>query len=297
MSSINLSETYVSTLKSFINFIKSKPTHEVLFFKHTDDFVYLSRMDSTSSCWVNIKTKTDNLDFELKEIGVINIDDFLHYISNVKYPKDTSATITYKVAKSSSSGVEMPMFQIIGKGTKFFLPVANTDCFSNDYDRKVPCIRDQDPLRLVSKFTLKVSDIESLKENIKLMGGPKVFGLSIINDNITMYAKGSSNQQFEKTIDKLCTKIFNGYTTSVDSEDPIGCKLFPSEFISCLEYFGIDFDIDLRLKESSDTPPIMIVKAYGVIDNSKIGKSNIEVLIATHESQSESVTGTYEIML
>lgn len=295
MAGIKLSEPYITTLKSFINFIKSKPTQEVLFFKH-EDSVYLSRMDSTSSCWVNIKTKPDNLDFDLKEVGVINIDDFLRYLGNVKYPRDNSSTVVYKVAKSSSTGVEMPMFQIMGRGTKFFLPVANTDCFTDDYDRKTPVPREKDPLKLVSKFTLKADDISSLKENIKLMGLPKVFGLSILNENISVYAKGSSNQQFEKTIDKLCTKVFGGYTTSLGAEDPIGCKLFPTEFLSCIEYFGIDFDLDVRLLESQNAPPLMIIKAYGVVDNSKNGTSNIEVLVATHESQSESVTGVYEVM-
>lgn len=297
MASVTLSETYIDALNSFIKFIKPSPTHEVLFFKHDDGFVYLSKMDVISGCWVNLKTKMDNLDFELKEVGVINIDDFLNYLDNVNYPTDSNASVTYKVAKSSSSAVEMPMFQVLGKGTKFFLPLANTDCFVSDYDRKVPCVRDEDPLRLVSKFTLKVSDITSLRKNMNLMDWPKVFAMSIVNDNINIYAKGSSNQQFEKTIDKLCTKIFNGYTTAVDAEDPLGCKVFPSGFIKTLDYFGIDFDIDIRLKDMPDAPPIMIIKAYGLIDNSKIGKSNIEVLVATHESQSESMTGTYEIMV
>ena len=178
MQELNLSKEYIESLKKYIGFLKSNPTKEVLFFKNNQkNRVYLSKMDANSSIWLNLSAPTSEINFEPDELALMALDDFLRYLPAIKYNKSDDSKIFYK--KLDSGNGKISTLQMVGKGVKYYLPLANPGHFIDGYDRKIPTNRETNPTMLKAKFVLRQEDIKDLMDGIKIMGVPKTFGLGI----------------------------------------------------------------------------------------------------------------------
>jgi hypothetical protein len=290
--SLTISKDYIAVLKKYLMCMKSRPTKDVLFFKHNGK-ILISK--TGNAVGFNISVLPEHMDFDKNEFALSNLEEFLKYIDAVKYLKDDAATIDFKKVTNTSGDLTLEILAMHGKGGKFYLPLANTGLFQDQFDRKPPTERTADTSQLKAKFYLNKEEISNLTKSFKLLEAHDVFGLGIENDSISMYAKGKSNQQFEKTMDPTCSKVLDSYTTADSNAKNGGCKLFSTDFINSMEYFECDFDVEFRIRINPRNNSILhLLKGYGKIEAD--GKSPINVYMVAQENVATAITGTFDVM-
>lgn len=286
MSEILITKDYLDILKKYHIFLKGNVTDESLLFKSSDkNKVYISHMDGNTSIWLNVGAPTSQINFDVDKIALMSLNDFIKYSYLIN--KDDNRKILYKDV--SNSGKNISTLQFAGNGVKYYLPLANPGHFINPYDTKIPTNRDELTHPLKAKFILKPNDLIDLVNGIKAMETPNTFGLGIQDNLVSFYARGTKDQQFEKSVDPLCSKVFDSYTTT-EIEENGGCKLFSSNFLFLLSLFNIEFDIDFRLVNGKSSS----LMAYGNIITEN--KDTIEITVGTLENISTSITGTFSIL-
>jgi hypothetical protein len=69
-----------------------------------------------------------------------------------------------------------------------------------------------------------------------------------------------------------------------------GCKLFSTDFISSMEYFECDFDVEFRIHNNT----LHLLKAFGKIEVEN--QSPINIYMVAQENVATAITGTFDIM-
>jgi len=267
---IKITKAYLEVLK---NLLKVANKREVLFFKETETYM-ISLMDMGTL--VHISTSANNISYSDPEIGIANMPEFMDYIKAIDYPKKGNIKFAQE---RSTKGRLLDCLVFSDDYATYRTVVADQTKFTPKYDKKVPVSRDNDPMKLVAKFTLDTDDLERLTTDIKLMKKSEFFGLTV-NESISIYMRGMERQQVTRLIDETNSVIFDSNALNVDGIEKY--RLFPSRIFNFMSTFDCKFDIELRYLESRNT---LAFKAFG-----KVMQENgdlINIYIASPESTSQ----------
>lgn len=283
---IKISKEYLDVLKSLLKIYNDLPNkRHALFFKK-DEHVYVSAMSLNTL--VTVKASSNHMQFDDNEIGVHNLTQFMHYIDAINYPDDKDAEIL-NVTEKSTKGKDIHSFLFKGKYGSYRMPIAHPAEFDKNKDRKVPTERDKDALKLVAKVHLDKDDTKMLVKDINLMNKAKNFIISIMNSKISMYIKGSEQQQYTRDFDDLKAVVYDNYTTEKNGNNTM--KLFSSRIIDYMAYLGCEFEVEVRIKPDNT---LMALKCWGTISND--GSDDIDVFIGTHENSADVSSGNLELV-
>ena len=241
------------------------------------------------SVLVHINTGTDNAEFTGNDLAIENLEEFLKYIKMSGYPEAENTSIEYRDVKTNFGAV-IPSVVLKAYDGTYHIPLGRPTLYNKDYDWLIPTPPDKDPSKLVAECKLGAEDFSRIYDNIKLMGRPPIFGLHIENGEINLYIKGPINQQFRKQLDPTKTVVYDNFTTNIEGEDS-EFRLFSTTFIENMVEFGADFDLSIRYYAEHNA---MLLKGYATIHID--GKSPINIVVGTQESDSDSSEGSFEVL-
>jgi len=273
-------------VKKVVNSLSTATKRSLLIFKHEENPM-MSIMDMQTL--VNISTGTQHCEFGSDEIPITNFLEFMEYVKAIDYPNEDSKICCSD--EKSTRGKTYTSFVFSGLYGTYRTIVADGTKFEPEYDRKVPTVRDQDPLKLVAKFMITSEELKRLDKDLSLMGSPNSFGVIINDGNISIYIRGIQDNQVTKDIDKYSAKTFDDYTTKTEGGDPF--KLFPAKFLKYMNNIGCDFEVEMRVLQGP-RGSVSAIKAYGVLAEET--DQPIRILVATPESSAEVVSNNYEVI-
>lgn len=267
---IKITKSYLDVLK---NLLKISNKREVLFYKENEIYM-ISLMDMGTL--VHISTSSNNISYSDSEIGISNITEFMEYIKAIGYPKKGNIKFANE---RSTKGRLLDCLVFSDDYATYRTVVADQTKFNPKYDKKVPVSRDNDPMKLVAKFTLDTDDLDRLTTDIKLMKKSEFFGLTV-NENISIYMRGMERQQVTRLIDDTKSVIYDSSILNIDGINKY--RLFPNRIFNYMATFDCEFDVELRYIESRNT---LAFKAFGKVshENGDI----INIYIGSPESTSQ----------
>lgn len=296
MSNVKISANYIDNALFPIS-KSGKIVPSILMFKNPeiDDEVVINTCDKDGTCWLGIRTKTDNISFDAENLGILDLGNFVKYITLVDYP-DTETSTVNRVEARTRRGSRHDCLEIEGAIGKFTMPVAQEESFESK-NKRVQKERnetiDNDSVEKIASFKLSRSELKSLTDIGKGLDISKVT-ISVCHDSIKLFLKGSGNNQYTRTLDddsyRLESMEFEDGTTGTFPDDgdyeeylPFMHQIFDLAYV-------LDADFVFEIRRNSG---VYSLQAYG--SKSDEDHSDIRYVMITAFSPANVLSGNNEI--
>lgn len=290
---IRFSPDYLKVISSYGKVVRKwKGNKQILMFtsEKYPDRVFISKM--SFSVLVSVCAQREHVDIPVSEFGVSDFEDYLKFVNAIGYPKSPGSRMQYS-QKVNTYGQTVHHLLMSNKNSKYHLALARPGLFTPEDDKLIPPPPEKDPLKWIADISLNVDDVKELTSNVRLMGEPEIFGLSIANGVITIFIKdGSGEKQFTKVIDPQKVKCDPDFNTKAKDGDA-DIRIFNTSIFSTLAEFPVEFVMQVRYHAGVN---MIALKAFGV-HQSDNGMSPIELIIATQESRKHTNITTYDVIL
>lgn len=286
MHQIYFSSEFINVLNKIKIITKNLPNkNQLLIFKHEDTYrVSCMAYDSL----LHITVDSSHIKYDGDEyIGIPDLSQFMKYLTNIEYHKGNGEIFCGE--EKSTKGKTFNSFIFKGKYGTYRMVCADISRFNPKMDMKLPAMRENNPLSLVSKIIISNDEVCQLEKDVSMLS-VGTFAMTVESD-ISLFMRSADNSQYTKSFSEENSAIYNSYTTNNGFDN---FKIFSTTTIDYMAQFDSDYEIELRVAEKRDGKP-MIFTAYGKLtfDN----QSPIDIYIGANESKADSVTGMFDVIL
>lgn len=295
MSNVNISANYIDNVL-FPMRKSGKIVPSILLFKNpeNENEVAINTSEKDGTCWLCIKTGTDNVSFDGENLGILDLSNFVKYISLVDYP-DTETSSVDRVESRTRRGSRHDCLEISGGIGRFTMPVAQEESFGSKNKRVQ---KDQNQMsgnaQKIASFKLSKEELKAISDIGKGLDISKVT-ISVGEDSIKLFLKGNGNNQYARVLDQDSVRIetmeFDDGTTGKFSDDGDYDEYLPfmHQIFDLANVLDVDFVFEIARNAG-----VYSLQAFGTKEGDE-GSSDIRYIMITGFSPENILSGNNEV--
>jgi hypothetical protein len=232
----HFSKTFVALLKATT---KVMPKADLLLQYEPDGNVHFHIIDNVFAIHATVPKEHASLPYD--KFGLLDVSDFVSYCDFVGYPEKGS--MVYQKAKNTK-GRTVENVLLAGGTAKFRTKVGDITRFQKGKDDFMIHTRETDETSAVARWLITKSQVAAVMKMLGLVKNPSEFLVHLSENAMALHFSSAKQVQSTWDVPRECFTL-QGFG-DFHQKCPDGLKIFSTQFIRCMNNYGLDFDIDYR---------------------------------------------------